>query len=178
MLIEKNKQKEEHLLVKKYLEDHSLVESNIVSYNNFINHRMQEIIDELNETMPKEDIEIKLGKIKVGRPQIVEADGSSHMINPAEARIRGLTYAAPVNVEITVKQFEQMESHEVEIKTLGIGKLKIKNYKTILLDLSHVNNSYKQIKIKPIDGVLGSDILHKYKAVIDYGKKKMILKGK
>ena len=40
--------------------------------------------------------------------------------------------------------------------------MKIKNYQTVLLDLSHVNNSYSQIKIKPIDGVLGSDILHKY----------------
>ena len=120
MLIEKQNQKEEHLLVKKYLEDHSLVESNIVSFNNFISHRMQEIIDELNETMPKEDIEIKLGKIKVGKPQIIEADGSSHMITPSEARIRGLTYAAPVNVEITIKQFEQMESHEVEIGKIPI----------------------------------------------------------
>lgn len=120
MIIEKEQQKEEHLLIKKYLEDHSLVESNIVSFNNFINHRMQEIIDELNESMPKEDIEIKLGKVKIGRPQIVEADGSSHYINPAEARIRGLTYAAPLNVEITVKQMEQMESHEVEIGKVPI----------------------------------------------------------
>ena len=71
-----------------------------------------------------------------------------------------------------------MESHELEIKTLGIGKLKINNYKTVLLDLSHVNNSYSQIKIKPIDGVLGSDVLHKYKGVIDYGKKKLILISK
>jgi len=65
MLLEKQQQKEEHLLVKKYLKDHSLVESNITSFNNFIDHRMQEIIQELNETMPSEDIEISLGKIKV-----------------------------------------------------------------------------------------------------------------
>src|SRR3989344_2262070 len=91
MLLEKQQQKEEHLLVKKYLKDHSLVESNITSFNNFIDHRMQEIIQELNETMPSEDIEISLGKIKVDRPQIVEADGSTHLITPAEARIRGLT---------------------------------------------------------------------------------------
>jgi len=70
-----------------------------------------------------------------------------------------------------------MQGHEVEIETLGIGKLKIKNYKTVLLDLSHVNNSYKQIKIKPIDGVLGSDILKKHKAVIDYAKRKLSLKS-
>ena len=50
------------------------------------------------------------------------------------------------------------------------------NYKTILLDLSHVNNSYEQIKLKPVDGVLGSDLLLKYSAVIDYDKKILKLK--
>ena len=47
MQIEKKQMKEEHLLVRKYLEKHSLVESNITSFNNFVNHRMQEIINEL-----------------------------------------------------------------------------------------------------------------------------------
>ncbi|MBT4136008.1 DNA-directed RNA polymerase subunit B'' [archaeon] len=120
MLLEQKQQKEEHLLVKKYLENHSLVESNITSFNNFINHRIQEIIDELNENMPREDIEIRLGKIRVGKPNIFEADGSSHEITPAEARIRGLTYSAPVSVEITIKQMEQLESHEVEIGRLPV----------------------------------------------------------
>ena len=32
----KLKMQEKHLIVKKYLEDHSLVESNIISFNNFI----------------------------------------------------------------------------------------------------------------------------------------------
>ncbi len=122
MKLEQSQQKEEHLLVKKYLEDHSLIESNIVSFNNFINHRMQEIVDELNETMTSddEDIEIKLGKIKVGKPEIFEADGSSHLIMPSEARIRGLTYSAPVHVEITIKQAGQLDSHEVEIGRMPI----------------------------------------------------------
>jgi len=120
MKIEKQQQQEGHTLVKKYLEEHSLVESNIVSFNNFINHRMQEIVEELNENIPNEDIEIKLGKIKVGRPEIVEADGSSHLITPAEARIRGLTYSAPLSVEITIKQLGQIESHDVEIGMIPI----------------------------------------------------------
>jgi len=108
MKLELNQMKEEHLLVKKYLEDHSLIESNIVSFNNFINHRMQEIINELNENITRdEEIEIKLGKIKVGNPEVYEADGSSHLIMPSEARIRGLTYSAPVHVEITIKQAGQ-----------------------------------------------------------------------
>ena len=94
------KTKDKHLLVKRYLEDHSLVESNITSFNNFVNHRMQEIVDELNEIIPKEETEIKLGKIKIDRPNIIEADGSSHAITPAEARIRGLTYSAPIHLEV------------------------------------------------------------------------------
>jgi len=118
-LLQKN-QKEEHLLVKKYLEDHSLIESNIVSFNNFINIRMQDIINELNENLSGDDIEIKLGKIMVDKPQIIEADGSSHLVTPSEARIRGLTYSAPISVEITIKQSGQLESHNVEIGKIPI----------------------------------------------------------
>ena len=64
-----------------------------------------------------------------------------------------------------------MQSEQVTVKKLKIGELEIENYKTILLDLSHVNQSYEQIGLKPVDGVLGSDILLKYNAVIDYEKK-------
>ena len=63
-----------------------------------------------------------------------------------------------------------MESHHVKIDSITIGKLKLKDYATVLLDLSHVNNSYRQLGLAEIDGVLGSDILHRYKAVIDYKK--------
>jgi len=120
MNIEKKHQKEEHVLVKAYLKEHSLVESNITSFNNFIHHRMQEIVDELTDNLPKDDIEIKLGKIKIGTPNVIESDGSSHQITPAEARIRGLTYAAPINVEITIKQAGQLESHDVEIGRIPV----------------------------------------------------------
>jgi len=120
MQIEKEQQQEEHTVIKRYLEDHSLIESNIISFNNFVNHRMQEIVTELNEIIPKEDTEITLGKIKVDRPNIIEADGSSHQVTPTEARLRGLTYSAPVTLEITIKQAGQLESHEVEIGRIPV----------------------------------------------------------
>jgi len=108
--------KGKYLLVKKYLEEHSLVESNITSFNNFVEKRMQEIVGELSQTLPKEeDIEINLGKIRVGKPLIHEADGSPNYITPAEARLRNLTYSAPIYLEITVKQGGQIESQEVEV---------------------------------------------------------------
>ena len=112
--------KDKHLLVKKYLLQHSLVESNIVSFNKFVETRMQEIVNELNENMPKEEIEITLGKIRTEKPNIIEADGSSKLITPAEARLRNLTYSAPIYLEITIKQGNQTESLEVEIGRIPI----------------------------------------------------------
>ncbi len=71
-----------------------------------------------------------------------------------------------------------MKSHMTKIKKLKIGTIEILNYETVLLDLSHVNESYKQVGLKPIEGVLGSDILVEYNAVIDYEKKILKLKFK
>lgn len=68
-----------------------------------------------------------------------------------------------------------MESHLVKIRGLKIGDIEIKNEKVVLLDLSHVNRSYEMMKMKPIDGVLGGDILKRHKAVIDYGKKTLTM---
>lgn len=63
-----------------------------------------------------------------------------------------------------------LESQAVIIKNIRIGELKIKNYELILLDLQHVNESYKTMGFKEIDGIFGSDLLDKYSAVIDFKK--------
>ena len=109
-----------HLIVKKYLEGHSLVESNVISFNNFIEKRMQEIVNEINETIDNEEFEITLGKIKVGEPNIIESDGSSSKVMPYEARLRSLTYSAPVKLELTIKKDGQIDSDDVEIGRIPI----------------------------------------------------------
>jgi DNA-directed RNA polymerase subunit B" len=63
-------QNKEHVLVKEFLRNHSLVESNIISFNDFVENRMQEIVSELNENISNEDFEIKLGKISIEKPNI------------------------------------------------------------------------------------------------------------
>jgi DNA-directed RNA polymerase beta subunit len=109
-----------HIVVKEFLKNHSLVESNIVSFNDFIENRMQEIVSEMNESIPKEDFEIKLGKISVGKPDIVEADGSVKLISPAEARLRNLTYSAPVKIELTIRYEGQVETAEVQLGRIPV----------------------------------------------------------
>jgi len=117
-MINKNK----HIIIKKYLENHSLVESNVTSFNEFIEHRMQEIVDEISGSLRHEEgeFEIKLGKIEVGKPIITEADGSTSKIMPFEARIRNLTYSAPIYLELTVKKDGQIDSEIVEIGKIPV----------------------------------------------------------
>ena len=103
---------EEHLITKKYLKEHSLVESNIISFNNFIEEKMQQIVNDLNESISSEEIEIKLGRIRMDKPNIVEADGSISLIIPTEARLRNLTYSAPIFLEISIKQGQNTESQK------------------------------------------------------------------
>ena len=76
----------------------------IESFNNFLEYGIQNIIDEietisLNPEMG--DHKIKFGKVHIGRPSVKEADGSTRQVFPNEARIRNLTYAAPLYVDVT-----------------------------------------------------------------------------
>lgn len=82
--------------------------------------------------------------------------------------------------ELYTKKSEQLttglgsntiESEEAVIPLLKIGKLKIKNYHAHILDLLHVNETYKQVDLPPIDGVIGCDLLLEHKATLNFKKR-------
>ena len=58
---------------------------------------------------------------------------------------------------------------------LSFGDLKIEDYQAVAMDLTNINASYEMIKLPPIDGVLGGDLLRKHNAVISYKLKKIRL---
>ena len=64
------------------------------------------------------------------------------------------------------------------LKKLKIGRFTLKDYTVVLLDLSHVNTVYKIAKKPVIQGIIGSDLLKKYGAVIDFKKAVMTLERK
>lgn len=63
-----------------------------------------------------------------------------------------------------------MESHTIILPQLKIGKLKLKNFEVAVLDLSTINQAYSTLNLPPVIGVLGGDILHQYKGIINYKK--------
>jgi hypothetical protein len=63
-----------------------------------------------------------------------------------------------------------MQSFTATIHDMRIGRLIVPEFEVAVLDLSTINIAYKQMGHPQVLGVLGGDILMKYKAVIDYGK--------
>ena len=94
-------------LIGNYFDKHSFVESNIKSFDYFLDKRLQALVDDVGEIVPTiipqevENFMIKLGKISIGKPEITEADGSKRDIYPTETRLRKLTYAAPITLKVS-----------------------------------------------------------------------------
>lgn len=59
---------------------------------------------------------------------------------------------------------------------IKIGKWTHHKVVLVLFNLSHVNTALVNHNSKPVDGIIGADILKKGKAVIDYNKKYLYLK--
>lgn len=57
------------------------------------------------------------------------------------------------------------------IDEFKIGDLTINNYQCLMLDLSHINELYKNYADKYIAGLLGSDFMVENKAIINYAEK-------
>lgn len=95
------------ILVRKYFEENKFVASNIQSFNNLLEKGLQEVIEENKEAEPTiiphniEKFKIRFGRITVGKPEITEADGSKRPIYPMEARLRKITYHAPIFLEVS-----------------------------------------------------------------------------
>ena len=114
-------------LIQKYFEEQSFVDSDIDSFNNFIDKELINIIDENREIIPTiiphniDEFKIKLDKIWVEKPKMIEADGSSRNIYPMEARLRKITYSAPCWITVSAHiNGVQRESFDTQIGNLPI----------------------------------------------------------
>ncbi|QIA06889.1 aspartyl protease family protein [Draconibacterium halophilum] len=70
---------------------------------------------------------------------------------------------------------EPLKTSSGILKPLLFGKLKVDNMKVALMDMNHINELYQKVTDYKICGLLGSDFLVKYNAVIDYKRKRLLL---
>src|SRR5688500_5436546 len=64
--------------------------------------------------------------------------------------------------------FSTSSTLQAVIPAIKIGSLVLKDYETVALDLETVNQAYENLGHPPIIGIIGSDLLLKYQAVINY----------
>jgi DNA-directed RNA polymerase subunit B len=115
------------LLLKKYFEENSFVQADIESFNDFIENELNLIIEENKEIEPTiipnniDEFKIRFDRIWVEKPQITEADGSKRPIYPIEARLRKISYSAPVFIEVSAHiNGVQREAFKTQIGSLPI----------------------------------------------------------
>ncbi|KAJ2581147.1 DNA-dependent RNA polymerase II, partial [Coemansia sp. RSA 1836] len=98
-------------LITRYFDEHGLVRQQIDSFNAFIEQTLQEIIDE-NRTLVLETTiqgrqgqemfkryHMEFGQLIMSPPAFIEKDGSPTQLHPQDARLRNLTYSAPLLLE-------------------------------------------------------------------------------
>ena len=85
------------------LEREGIAKQHLNSFDEFLENGLQQIITEVNQI----DIEnaeypykIQLEKIKLQQPRMMELDGSITHVTPAEARLRNISYVAPIMLSL------------------------------------------------------------------------------
>jgi len=58
-----------------------------------------------------------------------------------------------------------------KIESIKLGRMEIKNLNVFFTPMNHINNLYKKLRLPHITGILGSDLLLDYNAIIDFGKR-------
>lgn len=105
-----------------FLKENMLVKQHLDSYNDFVNNKIQKIVDEIGEIEShQEGIKIRLGKVRLEKPRILEADGSKRKIYPMEARLRNRSYVAQVFLDMTLVQ----DGVEKQTEEVFIGELPV-----------------------------------------------------
>jgi len=100
-------------VISSFFEQKGLVRQQLDSFDEFVQNTMQELVDENadlildqadqhtgHEGDTTRRYEIKFGQIYLSRPTVTEADGSVVPVFPQEARLRNLTYSAPLYIEM------------------------------------------------------------------------------
>lgn len=113
-----------NVLLESYLNAASLVQHQIDSYNRFLDTGIPKAMG--GQTLIEPSVEgfaLKLGTVRIGSPSVIEADSSRRNILPNEARLRNLTYSAPIFMEVVpvIRGIEKTASYgEVYVGDLPI----------------------------------------------------------
>ena len=118
-----------------FFESKGLVSMQIESFNEFMRSTMQDLVNEqksitLDQMVPQDEDdpnpvvikrhEVVFGKISLSSPTVTEGEGTTMDLMPNEARLRGLTYASAVYVNMHRKTYAARERPWGDMSEKGV----------------------------------------------------------
>ncbi|AFP65418.1 DNA-directed RNA polymerase II second largest subunit (nucleomorph) [Chroomonas mesostigmatica CCMP1168] len=135
-------------LLNSYFKENNLIRQQIDSFNEFIESKIQDIVDDIPPLIVIDDSKkktgsfefsknrkliLRLGQLHISKPTFIEENGMTHSLRPIDARLRNFSYSSPLycDISITTLQIAREKEEEREIfekeehqKTL-LGRLPI-----------------------------------------------------
>ncbi|MCH7968778.1 MAG: DNA-directed RNA polymerase subunit B [Thaumarchaeota archaeon] len=111
-------------IIEDILKREGIARQHLNSFDEFLERGLQSIINEViqieieNAEYP---YKIQLGKVKLQQPRMMELDGSITHITPAEARLRNVSYSAPIMMEASVVE----DGKILEARFIHIGDIPV-----------------------------------------------------
>ena len=137
---------EKHIweIIENFFKKKGIVSQQIEHFNHYINHGIQEVIDEEAgvEIIPKKGqrYSLKFGEVYVSSPGIIEDDRNLKIIYPQEARRRDLNYDSAICCHITETLFEDekiIEQNEHHRVVIGRTPIMLRSDKCNLTTMTH-----------------------------------------
>ncbi|XP_045792607.1 DNA-directed RNA polymerase II subunit RPB2-like [Trifolium pratense] len=125
-------------VISSYFETNGLVRQQLDSFDEFIQNTMQEIVEESADIVVQPEsqhnpthqsdfaemiFKIKFGQIYLSQPLMTESDGGTSLLFPKQARLRDLTYSAPLYVDISKSVFKKGHDGEEITETRDFSKV-------------------------------------------------------
>lgn len=112
-------------VMKAYIEEEGLVQHHLKSYNWFVREGLQQLINSMGDQEIRTrhgTAVLKFGQVEIGTPGVVESDGAiNERIYPSEARLRNITYEAPIYVRMSLfVDGRRVDSDLVKIGTIPV----------------------------------------------------------
>ncbi|KAJ2416457.1 DNA-dependent RNA polymerase II [Coemansia sp. RSA 2530] len=145
-------------IITRYFDEHGLVRQQIDSFNAFIEQTLQEIIDENRTLVLQTTIQgrqgqellkryhMEFGQLIMSPPVFVEKDNSPTQLHPQDARLRNLTYSAPLMLEYGQKTLivDTNSPHNQNVTSVADMEMEV------IDDLGHFDRDGKLKNQKPL----------------------------
>ncbi|XP_030377156.1 DNA-directed RNA polymerase II subunit RPB2-like [Scaptodrosophila lebanonensis] len=153
------------IVIDSYFDEKGLVRQQLDSFDEFLQVSIQRIIEgsptvemqstPQHETMEKEPIttySLRFGQIYLSKPTHWEKEGAPSPLMPNEARLRNLTYSAPLHVDIwKTKTEEGEEPVETLYQRTYVGQIPVMLRSAYCLLTSLTHNDLQQLGECPLD---------------------------